>query len=97
MRGDFALKLLLNTVLAIESSWIERILAIITREKDISALAAKDMKPYKFQALTRGTTAVLPIDGPIFSKADLFSDISGAVSTERLAKAFQTALDDDAI
>ena len=45
----------------------------------------------------RGSTAVLPIDGPIFRKANIFTAISGAVSSELLHKDIQTALDDPQI
>jgi capsid assembly protease len=45
----------------------------------------------------RGSTAVLPIEGPITRYANLFSDISGGTSIEILARDFQTALASDAV
>ena len=45
----------------------------------------------------RGNVAVIPIDGPIFRYADMFTDISGGVTTESLARDLQTALDDPGV
>lgn len=45
----------------------------------------------------RGSTAVLPIEGPITRYANLFSDISGGTSIEMLARDFQAALSSDAV
>lgn len=42
-------------------------------------------------------TAVIPISGPIFRHANMFTQISGATSIEVLAKDFQAAIDNDAI
>jgi signal peptide peptidase SppA len=42
----------------------------------------------------RGTTAVVPINGPIIRYANFFSEISGATSVETIAKDFNTALND---
>lgn len=41
--------------------------------------------------------AVVPIDGPIFAKANYFTRISGGVSTRQLALDIQTVLDDPEI
>lgn len=38
--------------------------------------------------------ARIPVDGPIFRHANIFTEVSGAVSTERLAKDFTAAHDD---
>lgn len=45
----------------------------------------------------RDGVAVIPISGPIFRYANLFSDISGATSTEVIATDLSVALDDPAI
>ena len=42
----------------------------------------------------RGNVAVLPVMGPIFRYANLFTEISGASSIDTMAMDFQTALDD---
>lgn len=41
----------------------------------------------------RGSTAIIPITGPIFRYANLFTELSGATSTEVLALDIQQALD----
>jgi ClpP class serine protease len=45
----------------------------------------------------RGGTAVIPVRGPIFRYANLFTGISGATSLEVSAKDFGVALNDRAI
>ena len=45
----------------------------------------------------RGNVAVLPVMGPIFRYANLFTEISGASSIDTMAMDFQTALDDPKI
>ena len=45
------------------------------------------------RATERGDTAVIPITGPIFRRANLFTEISGATSTELLARDLQAAAD----
>jgi ClpP class serine protease len=42
----------------------------------------------------RNNIAVLPVSGPIFRYANIFTEISGASSIEMMALDFQTALDD---
>lgn len=42
----------------------------------------------------RDSVAVIPIDGPIYRYADIFTRASGGVTTDSLARDFQTALDD---
>ena len=90
---------LFNEPWAIEKNWFKKIIAIADRETDIEALEAKLGKPleYTYEATQRGATAVIPIDGPIFPKAGLFSRMSGAVSLEAIAQDFQAALDNDTI
>lgn len=80
---------------AITSDWLQKIVAIADRETDISALEAKLGKKleYAHVATVRGDIAVIPIDGVIFPKANLFSRISGATSLEMLAQDIQTAND----
>ena len=45
----------------------------------------------------RDGVALLPIDGPIYRYADFFTQTSGGVTTEALAKDLQAALDDPSI
>jgi signal peptide peptidase SppA len=41
--------------------------------------------------------ALIPIDGPIYRYADMFTEVSGGVTTDSLATDFQKALDDPAV
>lgn len=50
-----------------------------------------------YAATQRGSTAVIPVSGPLFRHANLFSMISGATSYDLLARDFQAALDNPAI
>lgn len=45
----------------------------------------------------RDGVAIIPIDGPIFRYADMFTDMSGGVTTAGLARDFQRALEDPLI
>jgi ClpP class serine protease len=45
----------------------------------------------------RDGVAILPVEGPIFRYANLFTEVSGATSVEILARDFTAALDDPAI
>lgn len=44
-----------------------------------------------------GNVAVVPLTGPMFRRANLFTEISGATSTEVFAQDFRTALEDPAV
>lgn len=50
-----------------------------------------------YAAEQRGSTAVIPVNGPLFRHANLFTMISGATSYDLLARDFQEALDNPAI
>lgn len=90
---------LFNEPWAISKEWMQKMVSIADRESDIEALEAKLGKPldYTYEATVRGDTAVIPIDGPIFPKANMFSRMSGAVSLDMIAQDFQTAIDNPAI
>lgn len=90
---------LFNEPWAIEKDWLKKIIAIADRESDVEALEAKLGKPleYAYEATQRGDTAVIPIDGPIFPKANMFSRMSGAASLDVVAQDFQSAIDNDDI
>jgi signal peptide peptidase SppA len=66
-----------------------------TRERR-EALAAEVGKPLDGAPLVRvrDGVGVLPIFGPLVPRADLFDDISGAVSVEKLARSFSAAAAD---
>lgn len=66
------------------------------KEGSIEALQSKIGEPLKNSRKTsiRGSVAVIPVSGPIFRHANLFTEICGATSLDTLATDFQTALDD---
>ena len=84
---------------AITEEGLRTILAIANREGDIEALKAKlgEELPGTRRAEKRGNVAVIPISGPIFRYANLFTEFSGATSLGILSLDFQQALEDDSI
>lgn len=66
---------------------------------DPEAVLAKTGKPLDNtrNVTIRDGVAVIPISGPIFRKANLFTEISGATSIEVLAKDIQQARDDRSV
>lgn len=64
-------------------------------ELDLEAVAAKLGRPLdNTRSVTvRDGVAVIPVEGPIFGKANLFTRISGATSIQELATDLRTALD----
>lgn len=63
---------------------------------DFQALQARPGKPLRNTAgvTLRGDTAILGITGPLFRYANLFTEMSGASSIERLSADFTAAIDD---
>lgn len=92
---------------AIMPEALETICGVAARDlADISA--AREIRDRKHRAVhravgtplterqlvtVRGGVAILPVTGPIFPHADLFSEMSGATSIETLALEFQASLD----
>lgn len=76
---------------------LQTIVDIASREHvpDFDAVLAKRGRPLgeDMRASVRGTTAVIPITGPIFRYANIFTMISGATSVEETASEFRAALD----
>lgn len=96
-RHASAFDLVASTPWAIEPAMLDTIRAIALRENEsIEALEARTGRPLQnARSVTmRGPVAVVPVTGPIFRYANLFTQISGATSLEVLAKDFTTALDD---
>lgn len=83
----------------ITSEALDNILTIASRENDIEALETRlgQRLEHTHEVTTRGNVAVIPVTGPIFRYANLFTRISGATSTEILAQDIQTALDNPRI
>jgi len=85
---------------AITEDSLQTILSIAARENlDPFAVAAELGRPLdNTHAVTnRDGVAVIPVDGPIFRKANLFTAVSGATSVEMLATDLTAALADPAI
>lgn len=66
---------------------------------DFSAIAARedDHLTNTRRATIRDGVAIVPVVGPIFPRANLMTQLSGATSISTLAKDFQVALDSDAV
>lgn len=79
----------------IQSDALENILAIAQREGDPEALETRLGRPLDNarRVTVRDGIAVIPVTGPIFRYANLFTRISGATSTQDLATDIQAALD----
>lgn len=75
---------------------LDNLLTISDRMGDPVALATKrgERLDETRRITMRGSVAVVPITGPIFRYANLFTEISGATSTQILATDIQRALDD---
>lgn len=79
---------------------LETIRAIAQRQGDgVEAVEARTGRPLQnARAVTlRDGVAVVPVTGPIFRYANLFTQISGATSLDVLAKDFTAALDDPSV
>ncbi|WP_300616088.1 S49 family peptidase, partial [Dokdonella sp.] len=79
----------------IQRESLESILAVADRQGDVEALQTRLGRPLdNTRAVSmRDGVAVIPVTGPIFRYANLFTSISGATSTQELATDIQTALD----
>lgn len=89
------LSALLNSPWCITEDALRLLLTIAKREQgDLAAVEAQLGRKLEYtRAVTeRGGVATIPIDGPIFRKANLFTSVSGASSVEILARDFTAAL-----
>lgn len=85
---------------AIRPETLRVILEIANREGEgPEALAAKLGRPLEntYAVEMRGGVAIIPVTGPIFRRANLFTQMSGAVSLEMLTRDFAVALEDPAV
>ncbi len=80
---------------AISRDGMETIIQIAERQGSIEALLAKrgDLLADTRQTEIRGNVAIIPVVGPIVRYANIFTDISGAVSAQSVAEDLRTALD----
>jgi ClpP class serine protease len=85
---------------AITQEALGQMIAIARREEsDLAAVEAQKAQRLANTSTVgeRGGVAILPVSGPIFRYANLFSDISGATSVQILARDFSAALNDPSI
>ncbi len=97
-----AFDLVLSQPWAIMPADLETIARIAARENDqaeFEAILEKAGKPmaYTRQVSIRGRSAIVPIQGPIFRRANFFTHFSGATALETIATDIRTAVDNDAI
>lgn len=95
-----AIDLLHGQPWAIQPETLETLTAIALRENDTpSAVAARLGCPLEnTRTVThRDGAAIIPVTGPIFRRANLFTEVSGATSVEVLATDIQAAIDDPAV
>lgn len=81
---------------AIEPSYLTMLLAIANREgAGPEAVAARIGRPLENapKVQIRDGVAVVPVHGPIFRRASMFTEVSGATSVAMLARDFRAALD----
>lgn len=81
---------------AITEEALRQIELIALRQNDISAYLAKQGEPLRNAQAAEiiDGTAIVPIVGPIFRYANLFTEISGASSIELIGRDLRVALDD---
>ena len=85
---------------AIQPEWLDTIAAIAERESEyhgnLEALEAKLGRPLgnTMAATVRDGVAILPVEGPLFRRANLMTAFSGATSYDMLAKDFTQAIED---
>lgn len=90
--------------LAITAEGLRLVLAVVSRGEFFSeakerALHAMDGEPLKNarSAYTRGSVAVIPVSGPLFRHASMFTEISGASAYADIRKDLQRAVDDPSV
>jgi ClpP class serine protease len=98
-----ALDAILAMPWAIQDGWLEIIASIAERESEYSgnleALEKKLGRPLAntYEVTVRDGIATIPVSGPLFRHASLFTMISGATSYDLLARDFTAALEDPTI
>lgn len=80
---------------AIQAAWLRGILAIAAREHDLRAVMAEVGQPLErtHVVTVRDGVATIPIIGPIFRYADMFTELSGGVTLDALAMDLHAALE----
>lgn len=83
---------------AISPAWLSQVLAIANREGAGPEAVAKELgRPLDNTRAVemRGNIAVIPVTGPIFRRANMLTEVSGATSIAILAQDFNAALAND--
>jgi ClpP class serine protease len=90
---------LFGTPWLISEEWMGTIIEIAKRQTDFDAVSARkaNYMDNAEKAKQYGNKAVIPISGPIFPKANMMTDFSGATSIESLARDIDAAVKNDAI
>lgn len=77
---------------------VEELLSIAARENEVTP---ETLEAYRARSVSsaerltrRDETAVIPVVGPLFRRANLFTEMSGATSYAMLRRDFQAAMDD---
>jgi ClpP class serine protease len=88
-----------GTPWAITESALQTIHTIANGENNLEAVLKERGKPLDntHQVITRDNVAVIPIQGALFPRANLFSEISGAYSVEMLARDLNAAQMDSSV
>lgn len=79
----------------IQAEALETVLAVANRLGDPEALQARTGRPLENtrKVVMRDGVAIIPVTGPIFRYANLFTELSGATSTGLLAREIGAAID----
>lgn len=100
-KSNRALRAALSEPWAITAEGLELVLSVAARENDVSVEALEAYRaehvPTAERLTRRGGVAVLDVRGPLVSRANLFTAVSGATSYDILRRDLQIALDDQAI
>jgi ClpP class serine protease len=101
--NNHAIQAVLSKNWAILPEQLEMIASIATREHEyagnLQALEAKLGRPLgnTMKATLRDGVAVLPVEGPLFAKANMMTEFSGATSYQMLARDLTEALANPAV
>ncbi len=83
---------------AMQQERLDELLQIAARENEVTPELLEQYRSRNMsnaeRAKVRDTTGILYVQGPLFKRANLFTEISGATSYETLARDFRAALDD---
>ncbi|KAB2776523.1 S49 family peptidase [Brucella anthropi] len=101
MPATRALRAALAEPWAITAEGLELVLSVAARENDVSIDALEAYRaehvPTAERLTRRGPVAILDVRGPLVSRANLFTAISGATSYDVLRRDLQASLDDPSI